>query len=153
MGIGQNNHLVSHFLDQRLKVSIILIGGAEIPINNQAKLVQQQTEFAAHNPALIRQPLFADLLLTPSFSDRVDQFDPVTVNHPQEGWFSQKAGGQPSLAHKQPEQAAAMGQIWKFSLPVFLQPPIEGSTVATLEGKENGDRHDLTGMQFKLKSI
>src|SRR5262249_29487419 len=53
------------------------IGGSTIPPHHQAILVQQQTEFPADNPAVIRHAFAADLLRTPAFADEMDQLDAI----------------------------------------------------------------------------
>ena len=53
-GIAQDNHLLFKLPDEPLKGVIGDIGGGTRPPHNQPPLIEQETEFAANNPAMIR---------------------------------------------------------------------------------------------------
>src|SRR5947208_13398581 len=55
-GITQDDHALLKLPNQPLKRVIRDIGGVTRPRHHQAVLVQQQAEFAADNPAMIREP-------------------------------------------------------------------------------------------------
>jgi hypothetical protein len=61
-GITQNNHLLFELPNEPLKGVIRDIGGGTRPRHHQAILVQQQAQFLADNPAMIREAFAADLL-------------------------------------------------------------------------------------------
>src|SRR5216683_5825679 len=59
-GITQDDHALLTLPNQPLKHGIRDIGGVTRPRHHQAVLVQQQAEFAADNPAMIREAFAAD---------------------------------------------------------------------------------------------
>src|SRR6266852_5557146 len=63
-GIAQDNHLLFKLSNEPLKGVIRNIGGGTLPRDDQPPLIEQQTQFAADNPAMIREAFAADLLGT-----------------------------------------------------------------------------------------
>src|SRR6266567_1372949 len=61
-GVTQDNHLVFALLNQPLKGVIRDIGRGTRPSHDQPPLIEQQTEFAPDNPAVIREAFTPDLL-------------------------------------------------------------------------------------------
>src|SRR5712691_6747534 len=61
-GITQDNHLFFALSNQPLKGVIRDIGGGTRPRHNQPPLIEQQTEFPPDDPAVVREPLAANLL-------------------------------------------------------------------------------------------
>lgn len=92
--IGQHDHLFFELSDQGLEVDILDIGRGTVPLGNEAPLVQDQTQFASHDPTVVGQPLFADLSDTVTFADGMDQLDPIGIGHPR-----MVGGPQKCLAH------------------------------------------------------
>src|SRR5437660_12043285 len=70
--ITEDNHLVFTLSHQPLKRVIRDIGGGTVPPHDQPPLVEQQTEFAADNPAVIGEAFATDLLGAPAFAHGVD---------------------------------------------------------------------------------
>ena len=60
--ITQDDHLFFHLANQPLQGGIRHIGGGTRPPDDQPPVIEQQTECAADNPAMIGEPLAADLL-------------------------------------------------------------------------------------------
>src|SRR6266568_1602673 len=71
-GVTQNNHLVFALSNQPLKGVIRDIGGGTGPPHDQSPLIEQQTEFPPDDPAVVREPLAANLLGTAAFAHRMD---------------------------------------------------------------------------------
>src|SRR3989442_8935848 len=61
-GITEDNHALLKLPNQPLKRVIRDIGGVTRPPHDQPPLIEQETEFAAHNPAVVREAFPADLL-------------------------------------------------------------------------------------------
>ena len=61
-GITQDKHALLELPNEPLKDVIRDIGSGRVPRDNQAILVQQQAQFPADNPAMIREAFVADLL-------------------------------------------------------------------------------------------
>ena len=63
VNVRKDHHVMPEFVDKLLKSrAIINIGCLALPVNNATKMIQHKTEFAAHNPALIREPFLPDLV-------------------------------------------------------------------------------------------
>src|SRR5215510_7594014 len=69
--ITQDNHLLLKLPYQPLKGVIRDIGGVTGPGHHQPPLIEEQTEFPADNPAMVRHAFTADLLRAPAFTDRM----------------------------------------------------------------------------------
>src|SRR5215831_17028946 len=76
----QDNHLLLTLSNQPLKRVIGDIGRVACPPHDQPPLIEQQTEFAADNPAMIGEAFAANLLGTAAFTHGMDQLDPIGVN-------------------------------------------------------------------------
>src|ERR687896_719420 len=79
-GIAQDNHPAINVSNEPLKGVIRDIGAGTCPPYNQPPLVQQQTEFATHNPAVIREAFAANLLGAATFTDGMDQLNAIGVD-------------------------------------------------------------------------
>lgn len=81
--IGENHGAIFEALDQWMKGSVMHIGRIILPADHLTQMVEQETQFAANNPASAGIDIFANLLLRSSFANRVDRFDPITIDHTQ----------------------------------------------------------------------
>src|SRR5713101_5880921 len=79
-GITQDDHAPIKLLHEPLKGVIRDIGGGTRPPYDQPPLIEQQTEFTADNPPVIREAFPADLLGTPAFAHGVDELDAIRVD-------------------------------------------------------------------------
>src|SRR5438105_14363165 len=61
-GVAQDDHSPINLLNQPLKGVVRNIGGGTRPPHDQPPLVEQQTEFPADNPAVVREAFAANLL-------------------------------------------------------------------------------------------
>src|SRR3989441_13135510 len=68
-GVAQDDHPPIDLLNQPLKGVIRDIGRGTRPPHDQPPLIEQQTEFAPDNPAVIREAFTPDLLGTPAFTN------------------------------------------------------------------------------------
>ena len=59
------------------------IGGGTRPPHDQPPLIEEETEFAADNPAMIRYAFAADLLRAAALAHGVDELDPIGVDDPE----------------------------------------------------------------------
>jgi len=78
--ITQDNHLVFTLADQPLKRVIRDIGGGTCPPHDRPPLIEEQTEFAPNNPAMVRQAFTADLVWAVAFAHGVDALNAIGVN-------------------------------------------------------------------------
>ena len=91
-GVAQDNHLLFDLPNQPLKGVVRDIGRGTRPPHDQPPLIEEQTEFAADNPAVIGEAFAADLLGAAAFAHGVDQLDAIGVDDPEHG-----RGGQEDL--------------------------------------------------------
>src|SRR5713226_5165073 len=94
-GITQDDHASVKLSNEPLKGVIRDIGGVTRPGHHQPPLIQQQTEFPANNPAVIREAFAANLLGATALAHWMNQLDPVGVNDPEH-----RRGGLVVLFHK-----------------------------------------------------
>src|SRR6266511_3803235 len=90
-GITQDYHVLFTLPNQPLKRVIRDIGSGTLPPYDQPPLIQQETEFAADNPAMIGETFAADLVGTAAFAHGVDELNTIRVDDPEHG-----RGGQES---------------------------------------------------------
>lgn len=74
------------------------------------------------SPALVRT----------TFANRVDQLDPIAIDHAQQPGFCQKEVGPVLMGGKQAKQPSALGQLGEQVLEIAHQPVIEGTVAHTL---------------------
>lgn len=75
--IGQHEHLLPIFINQRMESRIIDIGGMRIPVDDEPPLIEQHGEFATHNPLMMRPAQFANLTRTGAAVRPMDQFNAI----------------------------------------------------------------------------
>ena len=88
--VAQDNHLLFALSNEPLKGIVRHIGRVTCPPDNQSPLIEQQTEFAADNPAVMREAFPADLLRAAALAYRVDQLHPIRVDDAEHRWSSQE---------------------------------------------------------------
>src|SRR6516165_10977061 len=84
-GVAQDNHLVFALSNEPLKRVIGDIGRVTGPPHDQPPLIEQETEFAADNPAMIGEPFATDLLRAAAFADGVNELNPIRVDDTEHG--------------------------------------------------------------------
>ena len=83
--ITQDNHLVFKLPHKPLKGVIRHIGGRTLPRDHQSPRIEQQTQFAPDNPAVVRYAFAANMLGAAAFADRMDQLDAIGVDYAEHG--------------------------------------------------------------------
>src|SRR5262249_22051801 len=89
-GITQDDHASVDLTNQPLKGVIRNIGGGTRPPHNQPPLIEEQTEFAADNPAMIGEAFATDLLRAAALAHGVNQLDAIRVNDAEHRWGGQE---------------------------------------------------------------
>src|SRR5215470_7917272 len=72
-GVTQDDHRLFALADKPLKGVLRDIGRGPRPPDDQPPLLEEQTQFAPDNPAVIREAFAADLVGTPAFAIGVDE--------------------------------------------------------------------------------
>jgi hypothetical protein len=126
------------------------IGRGIRPSHNQSPLIEEQTEFAADNPPVIREAFAANLLGTAAFAHRMDQLDPVRVDDAEH-----RRGGQEDLRpvlmrFQEAKEPGALGKPRKQRPIVARQPPIEGAVADAFERVQQPQGDDLAGPEVGL---
>jgi hypothetical protein len=80
----------------------------------------------------------------------MQQFDAVTVNHPQQRGFGQEELHQCPMRVEQAKQARAVWQVGKERTIVPRQPAPEGALTAAFQTVQDGQRHHFTRIQLGL---
>src|SRR5436190_19171159 len=102
------------FIDKVLKGRpIVDIGRITLPIDDAPKVVKNETELATDDPAPIRNALLADLRLAASFTTRVQQFNPVTVDHADQTRRGHEVTDETPMAVEQAKKPCSTGQLGK----------------------------------------
>jgi len=107
--ITQDNHAFFKLANEPLKGVIGDISGGTRPPHDQPPLIQQETEFAANNPAMIRETFAADLLGAPAFAHGVDQLDAIRINDAEHGRSGQKGLRPVLMGREETKKAGALG--------------------------------------------
>lgn len=148
-GVGQRDRVAfkaCHHWQERL---VMDVGRVPIPGDHLAATVGQPAELDAHDPTMIGQALFAQLLGTTALTPGVDQLDAVTVDDGEEGGISQEGFTPVPVGRQQPLQPGAMRQVEPIAIVTF-QPAVESSERDTFERKEQADGDQLAGVETRL---
>ena len=134
--ITQDNHPLFKLANEPLKRVIGDIGRVAGPPHDQPPLIEQQTEFAADNPAMIGEAFAANLLGTAAFTHGMDQLDPIGVNDAEHGRGGQERPRPILMGREETKEPGALGQAGKQRPIVARQPAIEGAVAHAFEGMQ-----------------
>jgi len=112
-GVTQDNHALLKLSNQPLEGVIRHSGGGTRPRHHQAVLVEQETEFPANNPAVVRHAFAADLLWAPAFTDGMDQLDAIRVNDPKDRRGGEEAPCPVVMGPEEAKEPGALGEVGK----------------------------------------
>jgi hypothetical protein len=149
--IGQDHQLAIKLGNQGVKMRIVDVGSRAVPGTNQAPLVQDAAELPAANPPMIALALLPYLGRAAAFPHGMDQLDPIAVGATQHRRRCQKAGGPCRVGFEASGQAGTLGHLRKQCQGVARQPAIEGAGPAAFDRIQQGQRHDFTGIQFRVR--
>ena len=149
--VTEQDHALGIALGQVLEgTAVVDVGGVDVPIHDQPEMIEDVGQLAANDPAPVREPFLADLLLTATFAARMEQLDALRVDQADQGRLSHKALGPVSMGNEQPKQTRATGQLREQHLIVALEPAIDGPIANAFERKQNGNRDHFAGIQAGL---
>jgi hypothetical protein len=149
-GVTQDNHPPVNVSNEPLKGGICDIRGGTRPPHDQPPLIEQETEFAPDNPAMIREAFATNLLRAAPFPHRVDELDPIGVDDAEHGGSGQEDLRPVVMGPQEAQEEGALGEAGK-QRPIFMrQPAIEGTVTHALEGMQQPQRDDLTGPEVGL---
>ena len=149
-GVAQDDHPPINLLNQPLKGVVRDIGGGTRPPHDQPPLVEQQTEFPADNPAVIREAFAADLLGAAAFTHGVDQLDAIGVDDAEHGWSGQEEPRPVLMGPEEAKEPGALGEAGKQRAIITRQPAIEGPVAPAFEGMQQPQGDHLTGPEVRL---
>jgi hypothetical protein len=102
----------------------------------------------------LQRPLSFDflpaLLRATPFSNGKQQLDGVAINDQEKARIGQEALVPVLMRHQQPLQPCAIGQTGKQGIKVSFEPTIKGAKVASFQGEQQADRHQLAWIQLGL---
>ena len=148
--ITQDNHLVFKLANQPLKGVIRDIGRGAGPPHDQPPLIEEQTEFASNNPAVIGEAFAADLLGAAALAHGVDQLDTVGVDDAEHGRSGQEDLRPVLMRLEETKEPGSLGEVGKQRPIVARQPAIEGPVAPTFEGMQQPQGDHLTGPEVGL---
>src|SRR5215213_4544348 len=108
--ISQHYHLIFELSYHGVESGIVNVSAVVVPCGYQAPLVQHQPQLGTYYPASITQTFSANLLGRSAFSHWVEQFNPVSISHSQDGRFGHEAVCPLMMSSKQPKQASTLRQ-------------------------------------------
>jgi hypothetical protein len=149
--IGENNRTAFETLDQRMKSGVMDISLITISANHLAEMIEQEAQLTSDNPAAVGKSFPANLMLRTPFTDRVDQLDPIAIDHTQQTRFRQKVVGPILMGCKQTKQSGAFGQLGEQMLEIAYQPSVEGAVTYPLQGKQYTQGDYFTWIQVRLR--
>ncbi len=149
-GIGQDDAGALQGLYQGQKSLVMDIGRVPRPGDHLAGIIDQPTQLHPNDPAPVGLAFLADLVWAASFPDGVDQLNPITVDDGEECRVGQKPVAPALMSGQQALQASTDGQAAKQAGIVALQPAVECSKVAPLEGKQQAHGHQFARPQSRL---
>src|SRR5262249_60943185 len=132
-GITQDNHLLLTLPNQPLKRIICDIGRGTCPPHDQPPLLEQPTEFAADNPAMLGEAFAAYLVGTPACAHGVDQLDAIRVDDAEYGRGGQESPRPVLMGLEETKEPGALGQARKQRPISARQPPREGAVAHAFE--------------------
>ena len=112
--IGKDDHLFSNTLNQVLECrAIVHIGCITVPSDDQADMIQQETQLSAHDPTAIGLAFAPNLFLALSFSARMNQLNAIGVNHAYHRRSGHKRVNPSAMRVEQSKQTCAFRQLWE----------------------------------------
>ena len=125
-GIAQDDHASIDLSNQPLEGVIGDIGRGTGPPHDQPPLIEQQTEFAPDNPAVIREAFPANLLGAAAFADGMNELDAIRVDDAEHGRRRQENLRPVLMGLQETKEPRALGQAGEQRPIVARQPAIEG---------------------------
>ena len=89
------------------------IGRVAGPPHDQPPLIEQQTEFAADNPAVVRHAFAADLLRAPALAHRMDELNAVGIDDTQHRWGGQEDFRPVVMRLEETKEPGPLGEVGK----------------------------------------
>ena len=86
------------------------MGRGTRPPHDQPPLIEEQTEFPADNPAVIREAFPADLLRAAALAYRVDQLNPIRVDDAEHRRSGQERLRPVRMGCEEPKEPGALGK-------------------------------------------
>src|SRR6266446_1262685 len=149
-GVAQDDHSPINLLNQPLKGVVRNIRGGTRPPHDQPPLVEQQTEFPADNPAVVRHAFAADLLRAPAFTHRVDQLDPIGVDDPEDRRGGQEGCRPVLMGLEEAKEPRPLGEPREKCPIVACQPAIKRPVAHAFERMQQPQGDHLAGPEVGL---
>ena len=123
------------------------IGGGTRPPHDQPPLLEEETEFAADNPAMIRDAFAADLLRAAPLAHGVDQLDAIGVDDAEHRRSGQEDLRPVLTGREEAQEPRPLGEPGKQSTRVARRPALEGPVAHAFEGMQQPQSDDLAWPQ------
>ena len=121
-GITQDNHPFFKLSNEPLKGIVCDIGGVTCPRDHQPPLIEEQTQFAPDDPAVIGEAFAADLLGTAAFAHGVDQLNAIRVDDTEDRGSPQEGPCPVLMGREEAKEPRPLGEAGKQRTIVPGQP-------------------------------
>lgn len=125
--VTQHNGLLVELIGDGTKGLVMNVGGVPVPSHHFASVIDQPVQLNADDPAAVAFALLAHLLRTASFADRMNQFNPISIDDRERGRVRQQPLTPVSMRLQRPCNPRAIRQSYKQAFKVALQPTVEGT--------------------------
>src|SRR6266498_964691 len=142
--VAQDNHPLFKLPDQPLKDIVCDIGRGTLPRHDQPPLIEQETEFPADNPAVVRETFTGNLLRTPAFAPGMDELDALRVDDAEHGRSSQEDLRPVLMGPDKAKEPRPLGEPGKQRAIVARQPARERTVASTFERMQHSQGHYFT---------
>lgn len=145
--IVQEHYIVFDGLNQGLTHGLRRMGGVLLSGDDQLPLIQQQTPWTAHNPAMIREAVCSTLSWMVSFSNRVDEFDAIDRHHAQNLRGRQRMFAPRVMGRTLPKQPRSVWPCRKRVAPMLAKPSMTCLSAVAFQHSQTGQGDDVTRRQ------
>ena len=143
--ITQDDHAFFALPNQLLKGVIRDIGRVTRPRHDASPLIEEQTQFAPDNPAVVRETFATDLLGAAAFAHRVDQLDAVGVDNAEHRRSGQEDLRPVVMRLKETKEPGALGEVGKQRAIITRQPAREGPVAHAFQRMQQSQGAHLAG--------
>lgn len=120
--IAQDNGFLVELVSHMTKMLVMAVGRIPVPTDYFTPVIDQPAQLNPDYPATIRLTFLAYLLLTASFSHRMDQFNPIAIDDGEEGGVCQQILTPVAMRAQRSLNAAPVGQLDEQGLEIAFQP-------------------------------
>src|SRR3954463_6843660 len=151
--VTQDNRLLVKLVGEGTKRLVVNVGRVPVPGDDLAPVIDQPAQLNAYDPATVTFTFLASLLLTASFTHRMNQFNPIGVDDGEESRVGQKVFTPLLMRPQRTRDARAVGQGNEQRLEVAFQPAIKRPKETTFERVKQSYGHQFTRVELGIRTF